>query len=153
MDPIDGASSLLASLTPAEPSHVQAPPTSSTASPTAASPSASPTTRSQYSGPSFPPPPTSRSPLRRVIYNPFLSQLYSAIVGKGAYLNRTTRLPLSHPSPLALAGLSDALIAVEWGSDRSKRVMEKKGRTFARLAGDGNEIEGAVMAHSLRSIG
>lgn len=100
-----------------------------------------------------PPPPSLTNPLCRVIYNPFLSQLYSAISGHGAFLNHTTRLPLTHPSPLALAGLSDALIAVEWGSDRSQRVMEKKGRTFAKLAGDGKEIEGGVMAHSLRSIG
>lgn len=90
---------------------------------------------------------------RRVIYNPFLDQLYSALVGHGAFLNSAIRLPLSHPHPMALASLSDALIGVEWGSDRSKHIIEKKGRTFQKLAGDGKEIEGGVMAHSLRSIG
>ncbi|BGP47653.1 hypothetical protein JCM10450v2_003518 [Rhodotorula kratochvilovae] len=92
-------------------------------------------------------------PVIGVIYNPFLNKLYSAREGHGAWLNETTRLPLTHPHPPPLASLGDAVIGVEWGSDRSKSVVEKKGRTFMRLAGDGKEIEGGVMAHSLRSIG
>ncbi|KAK4705662.1 myo-inositol-1(or 4)-monophosphatase, partial [Phenoliferia sp. Uapishka_3] len=94
-----------------------------------------------------------KKPAVGVIFNPFLNQLYSARKGHGAYLNESIRLPLSYPNPLALDSISDALIGVEWGSDRRKSVIEKKARTFSRLAGDGKEIEGAVMAHSLRSIG
>lgn len=45
------------------------------------------------------------------------------------------------------------MIATEWGSDRSRRAIEGKGRTFMRLAADGREMEGGVMAHALRSIG
>lgn len=89
----------------------------------------------------------------RVIYNPFLDKLYSARKDHGAWLNETTRLPLTHPHPLPLESLSDAMIATEWGSDRSKRAIEGKGKTFMKLAADGNEIEGGVMAHALRSIG
>ncbi|GAA5834655.1 hypothetical protein JCM11251_003624 [Rhodosporidiobolus azoricus] len=92
-------------------------------------------------------------PVIGVIYNPFLSKLYSARTGHGAYLNETIRLPLTHPSPPPLSSLGDAVIGVEWGSDRSKNVIEKKGRTFMKLAGDGKEIEGGKMAHSLRSVG
>ncbi|GAA6021625.1 hypothetical protein JCM11491_001243 [Sporobolomyces phaffii] len=92
-------------------------------------------------------------PVIGVIYNPFLDKLYSARKGHGAYLNESIRLPLSHPSPPALASLGDAVVGVEWGSDRSKAVVEKKGRTFMRLAGDGKELEGGKMVHSLRSIG
>ncbi|GAA5905019.1 hypothetical protein JCM6882_002419 [Rhodosporidiobolus microsporus] len=92
-------------------------------------------------------------PIIGVIYNPFLSKLYSARTGHGAWLNESTRLPLTYPSPPPLPSLGDAVIGVEWGSDRSKNVIEKKGRTFMRLAGDGKEIEGGKMAHSLRSIG
>lgn len=88
-----------------------------------------------------------------VIYNPFLDKLYSALQGHGAYLNQTTRLPLTHPNPPPLPSLGDAVIGVEWGSDRSKAVIEKKGRTYMKLAGDGKEVEGGAMAHSLRSIG
>lgn len=88
-----------------------------------------------------------------VIYNPFLDKLYSAQEGKGAWLNQTTRLPLTHPHPAPLASLGDAVIGVEWGADRSKAIIEKKGKMYMRLAGDGKEIEGGVMAHSLRSIG
>ena len=89
----------------------------------------------------------------RVIYNPFLNQLYSARSGHGAFLNETIRLPLSYPSPLALASISDALIGVEWGSDRRKDIIEAKALTFQRLAGDNKTVQGAVMAHGLRSIG
>jgi len=88
-----------------------------------------------------------------VIYNPFQEKLYHALLGKGAFLNQTTRLPLSYPSYLPLSGLGDALLAVEWGSDRSKKVMEMKTRSFINLAADGKEVPGAVMCHSLRSIG
>ncbi|KAM0787412.1 hypothetical protein ACM66B_003495 [Microbotryomycetes sp. NB124-2] len=89
-----------------------------------------------------------------VIYNPFLDKLYSARKGHGAFLNSSTRLPLSHPNkPLPLASLSDAVIAVEWGSDRSKKAIDGKGDTFKKLAADGKEVQGGVMAHALRSIG
>lgn len=87
-----------------------------------------------------------------VIYNPFLDQLYSALKGKGAFLNGNTPLPLHPPGPLP--SLSSALMAVEYGSDRSKEIMELKARSFTRLAGDPQSgIEGGRMGHSLRSIG
>lgn len=89
----------------------------------------------------------------RVVFNPFANQLYSAQKGRGAYLNRSTRLPLSYPAHLPLRSLGDALVGVEWGSDRGKEVIEKKSRSFQKLAGDPKEIEGAVMVHSLRSMG
>ncbi|GAA6043816.1 hypothetical protein JCM8097_002063 [Rhodosporidiobolus ruineniae] len=92
-------------------------------------------------------------PVIGVIYNPFLSKLYSARTGHGAWLNESVRLPLTHPNPPPLPSLGDAVVGVEWGSDRSKSVIEKKGRTFMRLAGDGKEVEGGKMVHSLRSIG
>ncbi|GAA5855269.1 hypothetical protein JCM8547_009010 [Rhodosporidiobolus lusitaniae] len=92
-------------------------------------------------------------PVIGVIFNPFLSKLYSARQNHGAWLNQTTRLPLTHPHPPPLASLGDAVIGVEWGSDRSKNVIEKKGGTFMRLAGDGKEVEGGRMCHSLRSVG
>lgn len=90
-----------------------------------------------------------------MIYNPFLDKLYSARQGHGAFLNEHSRLPLCG-DPLrapALGSLGDAVVGVEWGSDRSRRVIEKKGETFMKLAGDGNEVKGGKMVHSLRSIG
>ncbi|GAA6024060.1 hypothetical protein JCM10207_009294 [Rhodosporidiobolus poonsookiae] len=92
-------------------------------------------------------------PVIGVIYNPFLSKLYSACQSRGAWLNESVRLPLTYPHPPPLASLGEAVVGVEWGSDRSKRVVEKKGRTFMRLAGDGREVEGGRMVHSLRSVG
>jgi len=88
-----------------------------------------------------------------VIYNPFLDQLYQAVRGHGAFLNTHTQLPLSHPNPLPLAGLGEALIAVEWGSDRSGEIIEKKALSLKKLAADGKTVPGGKMAHSLRSMG
>ncbi|KAF2500594.1 inositol monophosphatase [Lophium mytilinum] len=84
-----------------------------------------------------------------VVYNPFTNTLYSAITGRGAFLNKTTPLPLAAPTPLG--ELSNCLVAVEWGSDRSGNDYDVKVATFAKLAG-GKEIGGS-MVHSLRSFG
>jgi myo-inositol-1(or 4)-monophosphatase len=86
-----------------------------------------------------------RIPHVGIVYNPFTKTLYSAIKGHGAFLNETTPLPLRAPNPLAL---SDAQIAVEWGSDRSGNDLDVKASTFKNLAAaDGG------MVHSLRSLG
>lgn len=63
------------------------------------------------------------------------------------------KLPLSPPRPLP--SLSQALLAVEWGSDRKASTMKAKSESFARLAGDGSsgQVVGGRMAHSLRSMG
>ncbi|KLO20130.1 inositol monophosphatase [Schizopora paradoxa] len=90
-----------------------------------------------------------------VIFNPFLDWLYYATEGNGAWLVKAggspTKLPLHPPRPLP--SLSKALIAVEWGSDRSAKAIQARADSFSRLAGDGKEVQGGKMAHSLRSIG
>jgi myo-inositol-1(or 4)-monophosphatase len=65
---------------------------------------------------------------------------------------------LAPPKPLL--SLSQALVAVEWGSDRTKTAMDGKGGSFIRLAGDpagggkdSQRVERGRMAHSLRSMG
>lgn len=89
-------------------------------------------------------------PVVGVVYNPFTKQLYSAIKGKGAFLNHTTPLPLKQ-SPEPLEGLSNSLIAIEWGSDRSGNDYKVKTETFAKLAAA--KEDGGAMVHSLRSLG
>ncbi|KAI9803158.1 MAG: hypothetical protein M1833_001229 [Piccolia ochrophora] len=93
-------------------------------------------------------------PLVGVVYNPFTSSLYTAIRGRGAFLNRTTRLPLRPASSSPLPSLANALVAVEWGSDRSGANFATKCATFANLARvkfeDGKT---GGMVHSLRSLG
>ncbi|KAI9782582.1 MAG: hypothetical protein M1839_004826 [Geoglossum umbratile] len=91
-----------------------------------------------------------KKPVVGVIYNPFQHRLFTAIRGRGAYLNLTTRLPLkARPEPLT--GLSSALVAVEWGSDRSGHNWDTKFKTFRRLAGSAED--GGAMVHSLRCMG
>ncbi|KAI9750624.1 MAG: hypothetical protein M4579_006393 [Chaenotheca gracillima] len=89
-------------------------------------------------------------PVIGVVYNPFLDTLYTGIKGRGSYLNLKTPLPLKDP-PEPLGGLKNALVAVEWGSDRSGPNWDAKWKTFRNL-GASPELGGG-MVHSLRSLG
>ncbi|WFD36831.1 inositol-phosphate phosphatase [Malassezia cuniculi] len=91
-----------------------------------------------------------------VIYAPFMGYLYTARKGNGSYLTtplhpEPRKLPLAPPT--TLPSLRGALLALEWGSDRSKDVVEKKSRSFARLMGDPESVEGGLMALGARSLG
>ncbi|KAH8119750.1 inositol monophosphatase [Phellopilus nigrolimitatus] len=90
-----------------------------------------------------------------VIFNPFLDWLYYGAEAQGSYLVKSGGAPLKLPLTPArpLPSLSQALIGIEWGSDRGLAPMKARGNTFQRLAGDGQHIEGGKMAHSLRSTG
>lgn len=92
-----------------------------------------------------------RKPLVGVVYNPFTDTLYSAIKGQGAYLNQSTRLPLKGSKTEPLNGLGNALIAVEWGSERDGNNWHIKIRTFESV-GKTRE-NGGAMVHSMRSLG
>lgn len=89
-----------------------------------------------------------------VIYNPYLDELYTAIVGQGAYLSRNAgpkqKLPLKE-QPEPLGDLSTALIGAEWGSDRSGGNFDLKVKVFAKLAAA--KENGGAMVHSIRCIG
>ncbi|KAF8526529.1 hypothetical protein BU17DRAFT_74099 [Hysterangium stoloniferum] len=97
-----------------------------------------------------------KQPVLGVIYNPFLDQLYYGLKGQGAFVvlpSSPQPIPLPLAAPRPLESLSQALLGVEWGSDRRSAVMTRKSASFVRLAGDGKEIKGGKMAHSLRSMG
>ncbi|KAI0801463.1 myo inositol monophosphatase [Fomes fomentarius] len=98
-----------------------------------------------------------KRPILGVIYNPFLDQLYTGYKNGGSYLTLrgrpAVRLPLANP-PRPLPNLSQALLGIEWGSDRSLELVNKKGESFKRLAGDPKTgVDRGKMAHSLRSLG
>ncbi|PKI83293.1 hypothetical protein MVES_002798 [Malassezia vespertilionis] len=92
-----------------------------------------------------------------VIYAPFMGQLFAGRKGHGAFMTSSMHperhaLPLAKPLPFV--SLKQALVAFEWGSDRSNTVMEKKSRTFKRLAGDSaNGVDGGEMVLGVRSMG
>ncbi|EPT03829.1 hypothetical protein FOMPIDRAFT_127815 [Fomitopsis schrenkii] len=97
-----------------------------------------------------------KRPILGVIYNPFLDQLYYGVKGQGSYLSQGGREPAKLPLvvPRPLPSLSQALIGIEWGSDRSNDIIQPKGDSFKRLAGNPKEgVVGGRMAHSLRSLG
>ncbi|EMR65912.1 putative inositol monophosphatase protein [Eutypa lata UCREL1] len=88
-----------------------------------------------------------RQPIIGVIYNPFLKTLYTAIKGRGSFVDLTTRLPLRR-EPEPLTRLQHALVACEWGADRRGNNFEVKRRTFVALA---RAVEdGGAMVHSIR---
>lgn len=96
-------------------------------------------------------------PVIGVIYAPFLGYLCAARKGHGAFMTtplHPERRPLPLVAPQPLPSFKQALIAFEWGSDRSAEVMEKKSRTYKRLVGDKQSgIEGGEMALGVRSMG
>ncbi|EIN14251.1 inositol monophosphatase [Punctularia strigosozonata HHB-11173 SS5] len=97
-----------------------------------------------------------KRPVLGVIYNPFLDHLYSGVKGQGSHLTRgseTLKLPLG--SPKTFPSLSQGLLAIEWGSDRTFPVLAPKSESFLKLAGDPTPEKsgGSRMAHSLRSLG
>lgn len=85
-----------------------------------------------------------------VVYNPFTATLYSAIKGKGAFLNHCTPLPLRSP-PEPLHDLSTAVVCVEWGSERAGNDYQVKSETFKKLCA--KKEDGGAMVHGLRSFG
>ncbi|ANB13027.1 inositol monophosphate 1-phosphatase INM2 [Sugiyamaella lignohabitans] len=90
-----------------------------------------------------------KKPVVGVVYNPFLNLLYTGVKGSGSYLN-DEKLPLRNSSakPLSLQG---ALVAIEWGSERTGKNFEIKTQTFSSLAKD--KSEGGAFAHGFRSLG
>jgi len=103
-----------------------------------------------------------KRPVVGIVYNPFTSLLWSAIRGQGAFVRSirptsiagvsTTprKLPLKETLP-PLTGLSSAVVAVEWGSDRDGTNWDARVAFFAKLGG--SKKTGGGMAHGIRSSG
>jgi len=97
-----------------------------------------------------------KKPVVGVVFNPFTGKLYSAVDGRGSYVenvnvqqSQRVRLPLREPEPMT--SLSGLLVAVEWGSDRSGSNWQCKVNTWSRLGR--SKDEGGAMVHSARCLG
>jgi myo-inositol-1(or 4)-monophosphatase len=91
-----------------------------------------------------------------VVYAPFSDTLYYARTGGGSWMESPIQgkrqLPLARPLPLP--SLRQAILAVEYGSDRSAFTLDKKLASFKRLAGDDQAgVQGGEMVSGVRSIG
>ncbi|KAI9283312.1 hypothetical protein BY458DRAFT_448759 [Sporodiniella umbellata] len=86
-----------------------------------------------------------------VVFNPLLNELYSAMRGRGAFLNRTQPLPLFRPAPLT--DLGDCLIATEMGSDRTDVVIQAKIGAMLEMMRKKSDSPKAAEAHSIRTTG
>jgi myo-inositol-1(or 4)-monophosphatase len=100
-----------------------------------------------------------RFPTVGVIFNPVTGLLYTGIKDQGSFRIDTRlspsdplhrrRLPLRPAAPLG--SLSNCIVAIEFGSDRSGANWECKLATWAKL-GKSRE-EGGAMFHSARALG
>jgi len=94
-----------------------------------------------------------KEPVVGVVYNPFTKQMWKGIKDQGSFYcdgsGKNQRLPLKEPEPLK--ALSDALVAVEWGSDREGSNWEAKVKTWANLGK--TKEQGGAMIHSARCLG
>ncbi len=98
-----------------------------------------------------------------VVYNPFQDLLFTAIKGRGSFMQRNAsladgagkgekiRLPLGGTNPPPLGDLSSALVAIEWGSQRDGPNFTVKMATFEKLAA--TKENGGGMVGGLRSLG
>ncbi|CAG8665015.1 2279_t:CDS:2 [Dentiscutata heterogama] len=101
-----------------------------------------------------------KEPVVGVVFNPFLNELFTARKGHGAFLNHTTRLPLSHPypPPVLPSSLSQCLVAYGCsGADRSDLVLGKKINSVRNLLRSPREVswssKKAGSVHGIRNVG
>lgn len=100
-------------------------------------------------------------PILGVIYAPFLNQLFTACAGRGAFLNRTTRLPLAAGVPLPAAAPKGCVFSCEWGKDRRDPDapggggnLGRKVESFVNMAVElGGRGGRGGMVHGVRSLG
>jgi myo-inositol-1(or 4)-monophosphatase len=108
-----------------------------------------------------------RRPVAGVVYNPFQDLLFTAVAGRGAYMQRNAslaegagrgsrrKLPLAGKGDPArappLGDLSTALVAVEWGTSREGLNYAIKADAFRKLAA--SKESGGSMVQGLRSLG
>lgn len=88
-----------------------------------------------------------RKPVVGVVYNPFLNLMYTGVKGAGSFLNEN-QLPLRKPLKGSKLTLGNALIGIEWGTQREGVNFECKVQTFTNLA-----KEQGGMIQGFRSLG
>ncbi|KAK9381628.1 uncharacterized protein V2V93DRAFT_367437 [Kockiozyma suomiensis] len=86
-----------------------------------------------------------RIPVVGVVYNPFLKLMYTGVKGHGSFLNDE---PLPLRKSFSNLTLQNALIGIEWGTQRSGPNYKCKVDTFNKLA-----AEDGGMIHGFRSLG
>ncbi|CAG8469594.1 17714_t:CDS:2 [Dentiscutata erythropus] len=100
-----------------------------------------------------------KKPVVGVVFNPFLNKLFTARKGHRAFLNNTTRLPLSYPNPpLQLpSSLSKCLVISEYGINRSNKIISKQVNTVHNLLRKPGAVswssKNAGFVRGIRSIG
>ncbi|QDS71634.1 hypothetical protein FKW77_007395 [Venturia effusa] len=93
-------------------------------------------------------------PVVGVVFNPFRSEMFTAIQGQGAFFSRNggpkQALPLNK-NPKPFSKLQDCLVAVEWGNERKGDNWALRTSVHRKLLTD--KIEDGAMVKSVRSNG
>lgn len=91
-------------------------------------------------------------PVVGVINAPFLNQTFSAYKGGGAWLNKSTKLPILDPiPPFPQESPKGLLFSCEWGKNRDYNGdLKLKIESFINMA---KKNEGGGMVHGVRSLG
>lgn len=98
-------------------------------------------------------------PIIGIINAPMLNQLFTACIGRGAWLNETVRLPLlgKSISPLPTNAPSKCIFSCEWGKDRRDLPtgnLHRKVDSFVNMAAEiGGRGGKGGMVHGVRSLG
>jgi myo-inositol-1(or 4)-monophosphatase len=98
-------------------------------------------------------------PVVGAVYAPALQALYSACNGRGAWLNKTIPLPLSHTPvpPIPKNAPSGCLFSCEWGKSRSDKPdghLQRKVESFTTMATERSGRGGlGGHVHGVRSLG
>ena len=98
-------------------------------------------------------------PIVGVIFAPLFNQLFSACVGRGAWLNETQRLPIlgKHTPPMPINAPSGCIFSCEWGKDRRdipSGNLHRKVDSFMNMAAEvGGRGGKGGMVHGVRSLG
>jgi myo-inositol-1(or 4)-monophosphatase len=94
-----------------------------------------------------------------VIHAPFLNQLFSSCIGRGAWLNESQRLPLTRNPipPMPVNAPSGCIFSCEWGKDRRDQPdsnLHRKVESFFNMAAEiGGRGGKGGMVHGVRSLG
>lgn len=93
-------------------------------------------------------------PIVGVVFNPFRSELFTAIKDQGAFFSRNNgpkqALPLNK-SPKPFTTLQDCMVAVEWGNEREGDNWALRTSVHKKLLTE--KTEGGALVQSVRSNG
>ncbi|KAJ9090185.1 hypothetical protein DSO57_1005065 [Entomophthora muscae] len=92
-----------------------------------------------------------KKPVVGVVFNPILNELFTAQVGKGAYLNQKQRLPIFDPTSAVVKSPRDCMVISEFGGLRDSASLLPKSSSMYKFAVAAQE--GGLGCRGIRCLG